>query len=164
MLFLIGCLGTVTAQSLKDDGPAAGKRKIGDPLEHLPKNIEVLIRFGERADISPDNKTVAFMSKTFGDAMVIDLETRNITCLTCAIPAAAFLRVLHLSNGDYLLIGPGHFENAQVSKGESELWYLNKTKGSKPVKLGLKMSEGLAISKKSLKIAYTQGGTSPEIA
>jgi hypothetical protein len=32
------------------------KRIPGDPLDHLPDNIEILTRFGERADISPDNK------------------------------------------------------------------------------------------------------------
>ena len=46
------------------------------------------------------------MAKSFGDAFVIDLETRVIRCLTCNMPGAAFLRVMHLSNGDYLLIGP----------------------------------------------------------
>src|SRR2546423_490158 len=54
------------------------KRKPGDPLKNLPGNVEVLTEFGERADISPDNNSVAFMSKTFGDAMVIDLKTRKI--------------------------------------------------------------------------------------
>src|SRR5215210_7759434 len=75
------------------------QRKKGEPLDNLPKEIEVLTRFGERADFAPDNKTVAFMSKSFGDAMVIDLKTREIRCLTCNIPAAAFLRVMHLPTG-----------------------------------------------------------------
>lgn len=165
LLFFIACLQNARGQLLKDEVAISSKRKTGDPLEHLPKNIEIITRFGERADIAPDNKSVAFMAKTFGDAMVIDLQTRSITCLTCAIPAAAFLRVMHLSNGDYLLIGPDHFENAQLSKTrDSELWYLNKKKGSKPMKLGVKMSEGLAVSKTSLKIAYTQSGTNPAIS
>ncbi|MGI8634241.1 MAG: hypothetical protein ACR2KZ_02440, partial [Segetibacter sp.] len=94
------------------NGSGLKKRIVGDPLAHLPKNIEVLTLFGERADISPDNKTVAFMSKTFGDAMVIDIKTKKISCLTCNIPAAAFVRVMHLSSGDYLLIGPEKFENS----------------------------------------------------
>ena len=62
------------------------QRKPGNPLDHLPPNIEVLTRFGERADISPDNQRVAFMSKSFGDAFVIDLKTREIRCLTCSVP------------------------------------------------------------------------------
>ena len=124
-------------------------RKVGSPLDHLPKNIEVLTGFGERADFSPDNKRIAFMTKSFGDAMVLDLATRQIKCLTCNIPAAVFLRVMHLSNGDYILIGPEKFEDIRISRSrDNELWYLSKVPGSKPIKLGVHMSEGMAISKK----------------
>jgi Tol biopolymer transport system component len=136
---------------------ASGIRKSGDPFAVFPSNIERLTFFGERADISPDNKEVAFMSKSFGDAMVINLETRQIRCLTCGIPAAAFLRVMHLSNGDYILIGADHFENIQISRSrDNELWYLSKKPGSKPVKIGQKMSEGAAISKISMKISFSE--------
>lgn len=136
---------------------AQQKRKLGDPLEHLPKNIEQLTYFGERADISPDNKSVAFMAANFGDAMVIDLKTRIIRCLTCNVPAAAFLRVMHLANGDFLLMGPDHFEDVNVSRlRDSELWYLKNERGAKPIKLGQKISEGFALSKKDMKIVYTQ--------
>src|SRR3954465_13944556 len=96
--------------------PFGNKRKPGNPLDHLPQNIEILTRFGERADFSPDNSSIAFMAKSFGDAMLIDLKTREIRCLTCNIPAAAFLRVMHLSTGDYILIGPDHFEDIGISR------------------------------------------------
>jgi Tol biopolymer transport system component len=137
--------------------PARLERKPGNPLDHLPKNIEVLTHFGERADFSPDNKRIAFMAKSFGDAMTINLETRHITCLTCNVPGAAFLRVMHLSTGDYLLIGPDHFENIHISRSrDNELWFLSKERGSKPVKLDQRMNEGAAISKTGLKIAFSQ--------
>ena len=133
------------------------KRKEGSPLDHLPANIEQVTHFGERADISPDSKRVAFMAKSFGDAMVVDLKTRVIRCLTCNVPGAAFLRVMHLPTGDYILIGPDHFEDIHVSRSrDNELWFLSKEPGAKPVKLGQKMSEGLAISKKNLKIAFAE--------
>src|ERR1700745_2833146 len=129
------------------------QRSPDDPLQHLPRNIEVLTSFGERADISPDNQRVAFMAKSFGDAMLIDLKTRRITCLTCNVPGAAFLRVMHVVTGDYIVIGPDHFENVHTSRTrDNELWFLSKEPGSKPMKLGQNMSEGAAISKKSLKI------------
>ena len=132
-------------------------RESGNPLDHLPSNIEVVTHFGERADISPDNQRVAFMAKSFGDAMLIDLKTRIITCLTCNVPGAVFLRVMHLATGDYILIGPDHFEDIRTSRTrDNELWFLSKQPGAKPVKLGQKMSEGAAISKKSLKIAFSQ--------
>ncbi|PYU76687.1 MAG: hypothetical protein DMG52_03205, partial [Acidobacteria bacterium] len=123
----------------------------------MPPNFEILTHFGERADISPDNLRVAFMAKSFGDAMVIDLKTREIRCLTCNVPAAVFLRVMHLVTGDYILIGPDHFENIRVSRTrDNELWFLSKERGSRPIKLGQKMSEGASISKKSLKISYSE--------
>jgi hypothetical protein len=133
------------------------ERKPGNPLEHSPSSIEVLTHLGERADISPDNQRVAFMAKSFGDGMLIDLKTRVITCLTCNVPGAAFLRVMHLVTEDYILIGPDHFEDIHTSRArDNQLWFLSKERGSKPVKLEQKMSEGAAISKKSLKIAFSQ--------
>lgn len=132
------------------------KRIAGDPLEHLPENIELLTKFGERPDISPDNNRVAFMAKGFGDAMVMDLKTRKLDCLTCNIPAATFLKVMHLPTGDYILIGPERFEDPVTSKKNTDLWFLSKEAGSKPVKLGVKVSEGIAVSKKSMKIAFTK--------
>jgi Tol biopolymer transport system component len=131
-------------------------RKSGNPLDHLPKNIEILTHFGERADISPDNARIAFMDKSFGDAFVIDLKTRAIRCLTCNVPGAAFLRVMHLVSGDYILIGPARFSDIHTSRTkDNQLWFLSKQPGSKPVALDQKMSEGAAISKKSMKISYS---------
>lgn len=147
----------LTALLALSSAEAQKARKQGDPLDHLPANIEVLTHFGERADISPDNQRIAFMAKSFGDAMLIDLKSRAITCLTCNVPGAAFLRVMHLVTGDYILIGPDHFEDIHDSRTrDNELWFLSRERGSKPVRLGQKMSEGAAISKKSLKIAFSQ--------
>jgi hypothetical protein len=137
--------------------PLATQRVPGSQLDHLPANMEVLTYFGERADISPDNQRIAFMAKSFGDAMVVDLKTRAIRCLTCNVPGAVFLRVMHLVSGDYILIGPDHFEDIRISRTrDNELWFLSKERGSKPVKFKEKISEGMAISKKTLKVAYSQ--------
>jgi hypothetical protein len=104
--------------------PTFAQRKTGNALDHLPGNIEVLTHFGERADISPDNQQVAFMDKSFGDAFVIDLKTRTIRCLTCNVPGAAFLRVMHLVSGDYILIGPARFSDVHTSRTkDNQLWF-----------------------------------------
>ncbi len=151
-------LHTFLALLLLTPSLLCAQRKQGSPLEPLPSNLKTLTYFGERADFSPDNQRVAFMAKSFGDAFVVDLKTRIIRCLTCNVPGAAFLRVMHLSNGDYILIGPDHFENINVSRSrDNELWYLSRKPGAKPVKLGQKMSEGAAISKKSMKIGFSIG-------
>ena len=140
------------------------QRKQGSPLEALPANQELLTHFGERADFSPDNQRVAFMDKSFGDAFVIDLKTRIIRCLTCSIPGAAFLRVMHLSNGDYILIGPEKFIDPNVSRDrDNELWYLSSKPGSRPVRLDERMHEGAAISKRSMLISFSETeGDHPE--
>jgi hypothetical protein len=138
--------------------PATAKRRADSPLDRLPPNVEVLTRFGERADISPDDRRVAFMAKSFGDAFVIDLATREIRCLTGNVPGAAFLRVMHLAGGDYLLIGPERFEDAQRSRSrDNELWFLSREPGARPVKVGRRMSEGAAVSRRSTKIAFAVG-------
>jgi len=153
---LLLVVGSVLAQS---------PRKSGSPLESLPKNIEVLTHFGERADFSPSNAEVAFMAKSFGDAFVIDLKTRGIRCLTCGIPGAAFLRVMHLASGDYILIGAERFTDIRTSRGrDNELWFLSKKAGAKPVRLGQKMSEGAAISKHSMLISFSEtSGQNPDL-
>jgi len=133
------------------------QRKQSSPMENLPKQIEQLTHFGERADFSPDDQRVAFMAKSFGDAFVIDLKTRVIGCLTCGVPGAAFLRIMHLANGDYMLIGPERFKDIRTSRHEdNELWYLSRKPGSKPVKFGHRMSEGAAVSKMNMRIAFSQ--------
>jgi len=146
----------ITATLLLTALAVYGQRRPGNPLEHLPANAEQLTHFGERADISPDNQRIAFMAKSFGDAFVIDLKTRVIRCLTCNVPGTAFLRIMHLPNGDYILIGPDHFEDIRLSRTrDNQLWYLNQRPGSKPVKFNMKMSEGAAISKKNMRISYS---------
>jgi hypothetical protein len=138
--------------------PTTAERRTDSPLDRLPPNVTVLTHFGERADISPDNRRVAFMAKSFGDAFVIELETRVIRCLTCNVPGAAFLRVMHLPSSDFLLIGPERFEDIARSRSrDNELWFLSRKPGSRPVKLGRRMSEGAAVAKRSTKIAFAVG-------
>lgn len=137
--------------------PLLAQRQSGSPLDHLPPNVEMITHFGERADFSPDNQHIAFMDKSFGDAFTIDLATRQIRCLTCSIPGAVFLRIMHLSNGDYILIGPEKFVDTRTSRArDNELWYLSSKPGSKPVRFGVHLSEGAALSKTSMKIAYSE--------
>src|SRR5207237_8006963 len=59
-----------------------------------------------------------------------------------------------------------HFENILLTRNHyNELWFLSKERGSRPIKLGQKMSEGAAISKKSLKISYSETSEqNPELA
>jgi Tol biopolymer transport system component len=131
--------------------------KPGNPEDHLPPNITHLTWFGERASWSPDGRRIAFMSKSFGDAFEIDLSTRAVRLLT-HYPHPGFLRVQYLQNGDYFLIGARTFADIKTTRArDQEMWILPRDfrPGDRAAPLGHKISEGVAISRTSPKIAWS---------
>jgi hypothetical protein len=128
--------------------PAADK----SPADHLPAHITQVTWFGERADWSHDGKQILFLSKTFGDAMELDLATRRIRNLTAHYPHHGYTRALYLANGDILLSGPKQFEPDRTGRARVQCWLyvLDKTLTRAPVPLQTKCSEGPAVSRRSL--------------
>jgi hypothetical protein len=61
---------------------AATRQTEKSPDQELPVHITRLTLFGERADWSHDGKRVLFLSKTYGDAFEIDVQTRAVRLLT----------------------------------------------------------------------------------
>ena len=99
--------------------PSSLDRRHSSPLRRRPTKIPPttcrrtsrrLTIFGERADFSHDGKRILFLSKTFGDAMEIDLDTKVIRNLTAHYPHHGYTRALYLANGDILLSGPEQFD------------------------------------------------------
>jgi len=136
-------------------GVAAGQQKSGSPEDALPSNITQLTAFGERASWSPDGQRIAFMSKSFGDAFVVDVRTRMIRLLT-HYPNPGYLRVQYLPTGDLLLIGARTFTDIQTTRSrDQELWLMKADGRDRPVPLGHKISEGIAISRKTMKVAWS---------
>src|SRR5215510_13916499 len=132
------------------------EKKSGSPEKNLPPNIIQLTGFGERASWSPDGKRIAFMSKSFGDAFEIDLQTKMIRLLTGHFLHKGFLRVQYLPNGDLFLIGARTFEDIRTTRSrDQEMWVLKADAKEPPVPLGHKISEGVAISRKLMKIAWS---------
>jgi Tol biopolymer transport system component len=129
----------------------------GSPEDHLPPGMTRLSHFGERASWSPDGTRIAFMEKSFGDAYEVDLATRNIRLLThYAHPG--FLRVQFLPNGDYFLIGARTFTDISTTRSrDQEMWILKADgkPGDHAVPLDHKISEGVAISRTAMKIAWS---------
>ncbi|MPZ20891.1 MAG: hypothetical protein GEV06_23750 [Luteitalea sp.] len=114
-----------------------------------------LTAFGERASWSPDGKRIAFMEKSFGDAFVVDVETKMIRLLT-HYANAGFLRVQYLPNGDFFLIGAKSFTDIRSTRSrDQEMWILKADGDGRPVPLEHKISEGVAISRKTPKIAWS---------
>jgi len=133
----------------------ATQQKRGAPEDALPPNITQLTAFGERASWSPDGQRIAFMSKSFGDAFVVDVKTRMIRLLT-HYPNPGYLRVQYLPTGDLLLIGARTFTDIQTTRArDQELWLLKADTRDRPVALGQKISEGIAISRKTMKVSWS---------
>ena len=151
--FLLGLTFFVMTASLRAAEPLAGE----NPTDHLPSHIIQLTAFGERADWSPDGKKILFLTKTFGDAMEIDLATKAIRNLTAHYPHHGYTRALYLTNGDILLSGPAEFDPKHIGTAREQcfLYVLDKslTKPAQP--LGTKCSEGPAVSRHRLHIAWT---------
>lgn len=129
-----------------------------NPLDHLPPHITQLTQFGQRADFSPDGKRILFIEKTFGDVYEIDLQTRQIRPLTHHYYHEGYTRALYLPNGDILLSGAATFDanNPMPSRHTlAELWVLDQSLRKPPVRLNEKCSEGPAVSRKNLRIAWT---------
>jgi len=134
--------------------PAAQGTKTGSPEENLPSNITQLTAFGERASWSPDGRRIAFMSKSFGDAFVVDVSTKMVRLLT-HYQNPGYLRVQYLPNGDFFLIGARTFTDIRTTRSrDQEMWVL-KASGGQPIPLDHKISEGVAISRKSARIAWS---------
>jgi Tol biopolymer transport system component len=136
-------------------GPQGTKQ--GSPEDTPPPNVTRLTHFGERASWSPDGKRIAFMEKSFGDAFEVDVSTKAIRLLThYAHPG--FLRVQFLPNGDYFLIGARTFTDIRTTRSrDQEMWILkaDAKPGDHAVPLDHKISEGVAISARSTKIAWS---------
>jgi hypothetical protein len=147
VLLAVDCLGQ----------PKASK----SPLEELPTYIRQVTHFGERADWSHDGKRILFLEKTFGDVYEVELSTGIIRPVTHHYFHEGYTRALYLSNGDILLSGARRFDANDPwpsrSEKNAELWVLKKDLSGPPTPLGEKCSEGPAVSRKQMRIAWTCG-------
>ncbi len=128
-----------------------------NPAEHLPSYIRRLTTFGERADWSHDGRRVLFVEKTFGDVFEVEVKTGRLRLLTAHYPHCGYTRALYLANGDILLSGPESFDpkNPSPSRTQCFLSVLDRGGTKPPVSLGTKCSEGPAVSRTRLHLAWT---------
>ena len=127
------------------------------PADHLPSHIRRLTTFGERADWSHDGQRVLFVEKTFGDVYEVEVKTGRLRLLTAHYPHCGYTRALYLPNGDILLSGPESFDpqNPGPSRTQCFLSVLDRGGTKRPAPLGTKCSEGPAVSRTRLHIAWT---------
>ncbi len=140
----------------------AANQQQRSPLNELAPHLRQITHFGQRADWSHDGTKILFLARTFGDVYEVEIATGIITPVTHHFFHEGFTRALYLSNGDILLSGSRTFDAADPwpSRNEkmAELWVLNKDLTTPPVPLGVHCSEGPAVSRKRMHIAWTQGG------
>src|SRR4030095_15662512 len=151
------CFWVLIVMALSLPPPGLGQtKKGGDPEKNPPPGITRLTGFGERASWSPDGKLMVFMSKSYGDAFEINLETKMIRLLTGHFLHKGFLRVQYLPNGDFFLIGARVFEDINATRSrDQEMWVMKANAKTPPAPLSHKISEGVAISLKQMKIAWS---------
>lgn len=141
--------------------PAATTKEFsGDWTDtNYPSYIERITHFGQRADWSHDGRKILFLEKTYGDAFEVDLDTGVIRGLTHHYYHNGYTRALYLSNGDILLSGSRTFDpenHSDARRKTAELWVLSKDLDKPPVPLGEFCSEGPAVSRRNLKIAWAR--------
>lgn len=149
----LAALGLVAATL----GASAADDPAPSPDQNLPPHITRLTLFGERADFSHDGRKILFVEKTFGDAYEMDLQTRAIRLLTGHYKHFGYTRALYLANGDILLSGPEQFDpkHPGPARVQCVLSVLDKGLTRPPTPLGTKCSEGPAVSRKRMHIAWT---------
>lgn len=141
-----------------DQTSAAQTERSGNPADQLPPHIKRLTWFGERADWSHDGKRILFVEKTFGDVYEVEIASGIMRPLTHHYPHAGYTRALYLANGDILLSGPEQFDPKKPGDARTQcgLSVLEKSLANPAVSLETKCSEGPAVSRKRMHIAWTQ--------
>ncbi len=156
LLLLLVFTAPVSRVNGEEENPAP---KAGDnPAEHLPPWITRLTQFGERADWSLDGRKILFLAKTYGDVYEVEVATKIIRPVTHHYYHLGYTRALYLASGDILLSGPEAYDpkNPHISRAQCFLYVLDKGLKKPPVPLGTKCSEGPAVSRTRMHIAWTQ--------
>ena len=125
------------------------------PSDKLPAHITPLTNFGQRSEWSLDGKEIYFVDRAGGDVWVVDVATKKTRQITKSKDRPAghgYCRVLVLSNGDLLLgIGP--------KRQKMYFQVLGKDLKNPPQNIeGEELCEGPAVSRKSMKSAWTLPG------
>jgi|ERR1051326_192840 hypothetical protein len=154
---LLPLLALATAALPAGDASAATPKEGDGPADHLPPHIKRVTWFGERADFSHDGGRILFVEKTFGDVYEVELATGIVRALTHHYPHYGYTRALYLANEDILLSGPDKFDPKKPGDARTQCWLyvLDKSLTKAAAPLGSKCSEGPAVSRKRMHIAWT---------
>lgn len=131
-------------------------------IQELPPYFSILTTWGVRPEWDEKSENIYFLSKLVGDVYKINIATKEISQVTSGFYHGGIHRVLCLANGDLLLaMGSNIFDANDPEKDRHSglgLYVLTKTNPEKPYPLNAYCDEGPAVSKNSMKIAWTLKG------
>jgi Tol biopolymer transport system component len=145
----------------QQDLNADSEFRTGHPDDKLPAYIKKVCGFGERPDWSHDGKRILFVDKPMGEVYELEIATGMIVPKTRHFSHYGFTRALYMSNGDILLSGPVEqfdpmdAKSREIARDLCWLSVLDKSCTKPPVPLSTLCAEGPALSRTSLKVAYT---------
>lgn len=131
-------------------------------MQELPPYFSILTTWGVRPEWDEKSENIYFLNKLVGDVFKINIATREVSQVTSGFYHGGIHRVLCLSNGDLLLaMGSDIFDATNPEKDRHAglgLYVLTKENPNKPYPLNAYCDEGPAVSKNSMKIAWTLQG------
>jgi hypothetical protein len=149
-IFIIQIINDVKAQTIES------------LIQELPPYFSILTTWGVRPEWDEKSENIYFLNKLVGDVFKINIETREVSQVTSGFYHGGIHRVLCLSNGDLLLaMGSSIFDATNPEKDRHAglgLYILTKENPNKPYPLNAYCDEGPAVSKNSMKIAWTIQG------
>lgn len=138
-------------------GFSASTLKAQETIPDLPPHITQLADFGQRPEWSVDGKQIFFLDNCYegGEVFVVDVSTKEIRQLTKPEDRPrghGYYRVLVLPNGDLLLC-------AGAVRQMLYFQIMDKSLEKPPYNIDAEvLVEGPAVSRKSMKIAWTLPG------
>lgn len=126
-------------------------------------NLRQITTFGERAAWHPNGTTIAFISTAYGQPMLLDLESGNLSLAT-GDSTVRYMRIQYLPNGDMVMIGSRTYVDASTTRATSEELWIIKQGETAPIALNQRLFEGVAISRVSNMISFgNYAGTNSSI-
>lgn len=130
--------------------------------KELPPHFSILTTWGVRPEWDEKSENIYFLNKLVGDVFKINIATKEVSQVTSGFYHGGIHRVLCLANGDLLLaMGSPIFDANNPEKDRHAglgLYVLTKENPNTPYALDAYCDEGPAVSKNSLKIAWTLKG------
>jgi hypothetical protein len=144
------------------DHENAGQPDHCEDFTDFPEGWSLMTNWGTKPQWYSSTSFV-FVSNLVGDVFRMDVESGEIDSLTSHFPHAGFTRVHVLSNGDLLLLGPSSGSSPpkdplvphDTGMFTGDLFILRQPFDGEPFPLHRNAWEGIAVSRKSMQIAWS---------